>query len=59
MQRFSTLLIILTATLLLQGCVTKVVTTPVKAAYKVTKGVVKGTTKVVKAVIPGKDDDDK
>lgn len=28
---------------LLQGCIHKVVTVPVKVAYKTTKGVVKGT----------------
>lgn len=32
----------------LQGCVHKVVTVPVKATYKITKGVVKGTAKLVK-----------
>lgn len=42
---------------LLQGCITSVVTLPVKVAYKTTKGVVKGTTGVVKAVIPDGDDD--
>lgn len=42
--------------LMLQGCITKVVTVPVKVAYKTTKGVVKGTAAVVGAVIP--DDDD-
>lgn len=41
----------------LQGCIHKVVTVPVKVAYKTTKGVVKGTAAVVGAVIP--DDDDK
>lgn len=49
-------LILMTA-FLLQGCVHKVVTVPVKVAYKTTKGVVKGTTKVVKAAIPGDSDD--
>ena len=42
--------------LLLQGCITKVVTVPVKVAYGTTKAVVKGTTKVVGAVIPDGDD---
>ncbi|STZ14670.1 Uncharacterised protein [Moraxella caviae] len=44
----------------LSGCVHKVVTVPAKVAYKTTKGVVKGTAAVAKAVIPGdskKDDD--
>ncbi|WP_315041524.1 NF038104 family lipoprotein [Faucicola mancuniensis] len=43
----------------LQGCVHKIVTVPAKVAYKTTKGVVKGTTKVVKAVVPGGSDKDK
>lgn len=59
MKKLSTLMLIVTMTLFLQGCITKVVTTPVKVAYKVTKGVVKGTAKAVGAVIPHKDDDDK
>lgn len=42
--------------LLLQGCITSVVTLPVKVAYKTTKGVVKGTTAVVRAAIPDGDD---
>lgn len=37
---------------MLQACVHKVVTTPVKIAYKTTKGVVKGTVAVVRAVVP-------
>lgn len=44
--------------LILQGCIHKVVTVPVKVAYKTTKGVVKGTVAVVGAVIPDGDDDD-
>ncbi|BCU65265.1 hypothetical protein F941_01112 [Acinetobacter bouvetii DSM 14964 = CIP 107468] len=42
----------------LQGCITKIVTVPVKVAYKTTKGVVKGTAAVVGAVIPDGDDED-
>lgn len=42
----------------LQGCITKIVTVPVKVAYKTTKGVVKGTVAVVGAVIPDGDDED-
>lgn len=60
MKKIHLLSIILTA-LFLQGCVHKVVTVPVKVAYKTTKGVVKGTVAVGKAIIPGdskKDDDD-
>lgn len=45
--------------LLLQGCVHKVVTTPVKIAYKTTKGVAKGTAAVVRAVVPGDGKKDK
>ena len=41
----------------LQGCITKVVTVPVKVAYKTTKGVVKGTAAVVGAVIPDGEDE--
>lgn len=40
------------STLLLQGCVHKLVTVPAKVAYKTTKG-------VVKAVIPNGDKEDK
>ena len=43
---------------LLQGCIHKVVTVPVKVAYKTTKGVVKGTAAVVGAVIPDGDDEE-
>ena len=42
----------------LQGCITKIVTVPVKVAYKTTKGVVKGTAAVVGAVIPDGDDEE-
>lgn len=48
---------ILTSILMLQGCITKIVTVPVKVAYKTTKGVVKGTAAVVGAIIPGGDDE--
>lgn len=44
---------LLVVSLSLQGCVHKIVTVPVKVAYGATKGVVKGTAKVVKAVVPG------
>ena len=43
--------------LFLQGCIHKIVTVPVKIAYKTTKGVVKGTAAVVGAVIPDSDDE--
>ena len=42
----------------LQGCIYKIVTVPVKVAYKTTKGVVKGTAAVVGAVIPDGDDEE-
>lgn len=45
--------------LFLQGCIHKIVTVPVKVAYKTTKYTVKGTAAVVGAVIPDGDDDDK
>ncbi|MFW2003641.1 NF038104 family lipoprotein, partial [Acinetobacter ursingii] len=41
----------------LQGCITKVVTVPVKVAYGTTKAVVKCTAAVVGAVIPDGDDE--
>ncbi|AUZ05586.2 MULTISPECIES: NF038104 family lipoprotein [Vitreoscilla] len=43
--------------LLLQGCVTSLVTAPVKAVYTVGKYTVKGTAAVVGAMIPDGDDD--
>lgn len=53
-------LAVLTCVFMLQGCIHKIVTVPVKVAYKTTKGVVKGTAAVVGAVIPdGGDEDDK
>ncbi len=52
-------LTVIACVIMLQGCITKIVTVPVKAAYGVTKGVVKGTAAVVGAVIPDGDDDDK
>lgn len=45
------------ACLLLQGCVTTLVTAPVKAVYTVGKYTVKGTAAVVGAMIPDNDDD--
>lgn len=52
------LIVILISTLFLQACVHKIVTVPAKIAYKTTKGVVKGTVAVGKAIIPGSEDDD-
>ena len=51
-------LAIMACVLFLQGCIHKIVTVPVKIAYKTTKGVVKGTAAVVGAVIPDDDEDD-
>lgn len=48
---------IVTCIFMLQGCIHKLVTVPVKVAYKTTKGVVKGTAAVVGAVIPDGDDE--
>lgn len=56
MKKLSALIVIITTAFVLQGCVHKIVTVPVKIAYKTTKGVVKGTTKVVKAIVPGDSD---
>ena len=53
-----TLLLLLGCCLLLQGCVYKIVTVPVKAVYTVGKYTVKGTAAVVGAVIPDGDDDE-
>ena len=50
---------ILASIFFLQACVHKLVTVPVKVAYKTTKGVVKGTVAVGKAIIPGDSDDKK
>ncbi|WP_201617096.1 NF038104 family lipoprotein [Psychrobacter urativorans] len=52
------LIALLASIFLLQACVHKIVTVPVKVAYKTTKGVVKGTAAVTKAIIPGGDEDD-
>lgn len=51
--------VIASCMIILQGCVYKLVTVPVSVAYKTTKGVVKGTTAVVGAVIPDGDKKDK
>ncbi|CAB1211011.1 NF038104 family lipoprotein [Acinetobacter bouvetii] len=51
-------LTVVACVMFLQGCIYKVVTVPVKVAYKTTKGVVKGTAAVVGAVIPDGDDQD-
>ena len=53
MKKLTTFLFVITTAIMLQGCVHKIVTVPVKVAYKTTKGVVKGTVAVTKAVIPG------
>lgn len=53
MKKLTTLLFVLATAVILQGCVHKIVTVPVKVAYKTTKGVVKGTVAVTKAIIPG------
>jgi len=51
-------IVIIASVFLLQACVHKIVTVPAKVAYKTTKGVVKGTVAVGKAVIPGGKDSD-
>ena len=51
-------IVILASMFLLQACVHKIVTVPVKVAYKATKGVVKGTVAVTKAIITGGDEDE-
>ncbi|MDO5768402.1 MAG: NF038104 family lipoprotein [Psychrobacter sp.] len=52
------LIVIIITSLMLQACVHKIVTVPAKIAYKTTKGVVKGTVAVGKAIIPGDSSDD-
>ena len=59
MKKLTTLLFLLTTAVILQGCVHKIVTVPVKVAYKTTKGVVKVTVAVAKEVIPGDSEDKK
>ncbi|MGL5253294.1 MAG: NF038104 family lipoprotein [Moraxella sp.] len=59
MKKLTTFLFVITTAIMLQGCVHKIVTVPVKVAYKTTKGVVKGTVAVAKAVIPGDSNDKK
>lgn len=49
---------VIACVLFLQGCIYKLVTVPVKVAYKTTKGVVKGTAAVVGAIIPDGDDEE-
>ncbi|OTG87579.1 hypothetical protein B9T31_03515 [Acinetobacter sp. ANC 4558] len=51
-------LVVVMTMLLLQGCITKLVTVPVGIAYDVTKGAVKGTAAVVGAVLPDDDDEE-
>ncbi len=51
-------LAVVACVLFLQGCIHKIVTVPVKVAYKTTKGVVKGTAAIVGAVIPDGDDEE-
>jgi hypothetical protein len=51
-------LTVVACVLFLQGCIYKIVTVPVKVAYKTTKGVVKGTAAVVGAIIPDGDDEE-
>ena len=50
-------LTVVACVLFLQGCIYKIVTVPVKVAYKTTKGAVKGTAVVVGAVIPDGEED--
>lgn len=51
-------IVLVLSTVLLSGCIHKVVTVPAKIAYGTTKAVVKGTVAVTKAVIPGDSDSD-
>lgn len=59
MKNIFVIFVLIFGATVLTGCVHKIVTVPAKVAYKTTKGVVKGTAAVVKAVIPDGDDDKK
>ncbi len=61
LQRAIGITAIATATILLQGCLTSVVTAPVKVVYGAGKLAVKGTAAAVRAVVPDGDkkDEDK
>lgn len=59
MKNIFVIFMLIFTTTVLTGCVHKIVTVPAKVAYKTTKGVVKGTAVVVKAVIPDGDDEKK
>lgn len=50
-------LAVILCSLLLQGCIHKLVTVPLGVAYSTTKVAVKGTAMVVGAVIPDGDDE--
>lgn len=55
-QRTTRILVVVVIAMALQGCLTSVVTAPVKVVYGAGKLAVKGTAAAVRAVIP---DDDK
>ncbi|PNS09665.1 NF038104 family lipoprotein [Solilutibacter silvestris] len=54
-QRAAGILAIVTMAMALQGCLTSVVTAPVKVVYGVGKLAVKGTAAAVRAVVPDGD----
>ena len=58
-QRATRILAIAAMAMTLQGCLTSVVTAPVKVVYGVGKLAVKGTAAAVRAVVPDGDDDKK
>ena len=52
-------ILIISCTLILSGCVTSIITAPVKVAYGATKMVAKGTYKAVDFFIPDSDKKEK
>ncbi|MBW8823247.1 MAG: NF038104 family lipoprotein [Xanthomonadales bacterium] len=58
-QRVTAILAIALAAMSLQGCLTSVVTAPVKIVYGAGKLAVKGTAAAVRAVVPDGDDKEK
>ena len=55
-QRAASILVIALTAMSLQGCLTSVVTAPVKIVYGAGKLAVKGTAAAVRAVVPDGDD---
>ena len=54
-QRTTRILVVIAVAMALQGCITSVVTAPVKIVYGAGKLAVKGTAAAVRAVVPDGD----